>query len=100
IADDQKSAIFLTGYQVEGTNGRSLVETGRIKIAGATVKPQMQVEFFDLSGHAGHDDLVKFIKGCEPEKVILCHGDHREALIDDLEEFDLELPFNGKEFTV
>lgn len=100
IADDPKSAIFLTGYQVEGTNGRSLLETGRIKIAGASIKPEMQIEFFDLSGHAGHDELVKFIKDCGPEKVILCHGDHREALIEDLEEFDLELPFNGREFTV
>ena len=26
-------AIFLTGYQVEGTNGRSLMENGTIKIA-------------------------------------------------------------------
>ncbi len=100
VANDPKSAIFLTGYQVDGTNGRSLLETGKIKIAGATITPQMQIEFFDLSGHAGHEDLVKFIKDCEPEKVILCHGDHRENLIEDLNEFDLELPFNGKEFTV
>lgn len=100
LAHDPKSAIFLSGYQVEGTNGRSLLETGKIKIAGATVRPEMQVEFFDLSGHAGHDDLVKFIKGCEPEKVILCHGDNRELLIEDLEEFDLELPYNGKKFKV
>lgn len=100
LADDPKSAIFLSGYQVEGTNGRSLLENGHIKIAGATVKPEMQIDFFDLSGHAGHDDLVKFIKGCEPEKVVLCHGDQRENLIEDLSEFDLELPFNGKQFTV
>ena len=100
LVDDDKSAIFLTGYQVEGTNGRSLVETGTINIAGSPVRPSMQVEFFDLSAHAGHDDLVSFVKGVSPEKVILCHGESREKLLDDLSEFEVLLPTNGNEFTV
>ena len=100
LMDDQKSAIFLTGYQVEGTNGRSLIENGTINIAGATVKPQMKMDFFDMSAHAGHDDLIEFVKGVDPEKIILCHGDHRENLLDDLEEYDVQLPYNGREFEV
>jgi putative mRNA 3-end processing factor len=100
LADDDKSAIFLTGYQVEGTNGRSLVETGTINIAGVPLRPSMQVEFFDLSAHAGHDDLISFAKAVSPEKIILCHGESREKLLDDLSEFEVILPFNGKEFTI
>lgn len=100
LMNDPKSAIFLTGYQVEGTNGRSLMENGTMKIAGATVKPIMKMEFFDLSAHAGHDDLIDFVKQVDPEKVILCHGDNRENLLEDLSEFDVMLPFNGHEFEI
>ncbi len=97
---DPKSAIFMTGYQVEGTNGRNLMEKGTLNLSGAEIKPDMQVEFFDMSAHAGHDDLVQFIKDCQPENVILCHGDQREAIVDDLANYNVILPFNGKEFKI
>ncbi len=100
LLEDEKSAIFVTGYQVEGTNGRSLLETGTMNIAGVSVKPKMKVDFFDMSAHAGHDELVSFIKSIDPEKVILCHGDHREELIDSLSEYDVLLPYNGKEYEI
>ncbi len=98
LANDPKSAIFLTGYQVEGTNGRSLIETGVLNIAGAPVKPSMQLEFFDMSAHAGHDDLVSFIKQVDPERVILCHGEQREKLLESLPDYEVILPMNGQEF--
>ena len=98
LATDEKSAIFLTGYQVEGTNGRSLMETGILNIAGAPVRPSMQVEFFDLSAHAGHDDLISFVRAVDPEKVVLCHGEKRELLLEDLSEYEVILPTNGNEF--
>ena len=98
LADDPKSAIFLTGYQVEGTNGRSLIETGVLNIAGAPVRPSMQLEFFDMSAHAGHDDLVSFIKQVDPQRVILCHGEQREKLIESLPDYEVILPMNGQEF--
>jgi putative mRNA 3-end processing factor len=97
---DPKSAIFMTGYQVEGSNGRNLMEKGTINLSGVEVKPDMTVEFFDMSAHAGHNDLVAFIKACRPENVILCHGDQREAVVDDLDNFNVILPYNGKEFTI
>ncbi len=97
---DPKSAIFMTGYQVEGTNGRNLMEKGTLRLSGVEMKPDMAVEFFDMSAHAGHDDLIHFIKACQPENVILCHGDQREAVVDDLENYNVILPFNGKEITI
>ncbi len=100
LKDDDRSAIFLTGYQVEGTNGRSLREKGIMNIDGETVKPKMTVDFFDMSAHAGHNELVQFIKDVSPETVILCHGDQREQLISDLSEFEVLLPLNGNEFEV
>ncbi len=100
FAQDSKSAIFLTGYQVDGTNGRSLIENGTIKIAGATIKPAMKVDFFDLSAHAGHSDLIKFIKDVDPETIVLCHGDQREKLQESIPEYNFILPFNGHEFEI
>lgn len=100
MLNDRKSAIFLTGYQVEGTNGRLLLESGTMNIAGAAVKPEMKVEFFDLSAHAGHDDLVSFVKQVDPETVVLCHGDQREKLQEALEGYNVVLPFNGREIEV
>jgi putative mRNA 3-end processing factor len=99
LLDDKKSAIFMTGYQVEGTNGRQLMETGTLNIAGAQVRPKMKIEFFDMSAHAGHDDLVKFIKGCEPDRIIFCHGEQREKMLEDLANYEIILPMNGEEFS-
>ena len=100
LMNDEKSAIFITGYQVEGTNGRLLLDTGTLNIAGVAVKPSMMVEKYDLSAHAGHDDLVSFVKDVDPNTVILCHGEHREELQDDLSEYNLILPLNGHEFEI
>ena len=98
LLEDDKSAIFLTGYQVENTNGRSLIENGTLKIAGISVKPKTRVEFFDLSAHAGHSDLVDFVKKVDPQRVILCHGESREELLPDLSQYEVILPVNGREF--
>ncbi|UCD92183.1 MAG: MBL fold metallo-hydrolase [Methanobacteriota archaeon] len=96
IKDDPKSGILLTGYQVEGTNGRRLKESGVLKISGASVKVECEVSFFDFSAHADHDDLLKFIDGCDPERVILCHGDSRELLASDIEGREVLMPKEGE----
>ena len=98
--EDDKSAIFITGYQVEGTNGRSLMENGTLNIDGSSVRPKMKVEFFDMSAHAGHDELIKFIDGVNPKRVILCHGENREKLLPDLANYEVILPYNGNEIEI
>ena len=102
LKDDPKSAVLLTGYQVEGSNGRMLMDQGVIEVKGATVRINCDVQKFDFSAHAGHDQLVEFAKGCSPHKIVLCHGDHRELLADDLREegFEVLLPMNGEKFDV
>ena len=44
-----------------------------------------------------NDELIKFAKACNPEKVVLAHGDEREALRDDLKDFEVILPTEGDE---
>jgi len=96
LRKDSSSAVFLTGFQVPGTNGHLLKETGKIRLDRNPESPafdlQCQYKSFDLSGHAGHSQIVDFINKCSPEKVILYHGDNREAFIDDLKEYELVLP--------
>jgi len=98
--NDQKNGLFLTGYQVEDTNGRMLLETGSINLAGVTTKVNMDVKFFDFSAHSGHKELVEFIEGSKPDKVVLMHGEKREELAKDLTSSKIILPKNGEEFEI
>jgi len=102
LRDDPKSAILLTGYQVEGSNGRKLIETGMMDFKGVSERVQCEVMKFDFSAHAGHDELLAFAKGCSPEKIVLMHGDQREILAGDLraEGFEVLLPKNREKFTL
>jgi putative mRNA 3-end processing factor len=100
LRKDPSSAVFLTGYQVSGTNGHLLQETGKIRLDRDTNSPifdlQCQSKSFDLSGHAGHSQIVDFINKCGPEKVILYHGDNREAFAEDLRDYELILPIENE----
>jgi putative mRNA 3-end processing factor len=96
IREDPKSAILLTGYQVEGTNGRRLVDTGSIDLYGVDVEVKIEWQKFDFSAHAGHDELVRFIEGCDPRRVVLMHGDQRELLAEALDGRDVVLPREGQ----
>lgn len=100
LRNDPKSAILLTGYQVEGCNGRKLLETGTMDFRGVTEKVECEVLKYDFSAHAGHNELLAFAKGCGPEKIVLMHGDERELLAGDLraEGFEVLLPRNGEKF--
>jgi putative mRNA 3-end processing factor len=88
-----KNAILLTGYQVEGTNGRLLLDERKIKIQGVNQNVDCEVCFFDFSAHSGHKELIEFIHGCEPRNVILCHSDNREAIAQELKgSYNVYLP--------
>jgi putative mRNA 3-end processing factor len=98
LKDDPKNAVLMTGYQVEGSNGRQLIDNGTINIKGVNQKVSCEVDFFDFSAHSGHKELVQFIRGCNPEKVVLCHSENREEISNDLEgEFEFHLPKTGEE---
>jgi len=100
IRDDPKSAILLTGYQVEGTNGRQLVDTGSIEMYGVNVDIKIEWQKFDFSAHAGHDELVRFIEACDPSRVVLMHGDQRELLAEALEGREVLLPMEGNWYSL
>ena len=53
IYNDENSKLFLTGYQVDETPGRKLLDTGKISIDGIIVQPKMRFERFDFSRNPG-----------------------------------------------
>ncbi len=68
------SRIFLTGYQIEGTNGRRLLETGTIVDEGETMRIPFPVSFFDFSAHAGMDELYDYVRRSSPSTIVCVHG--------------------------
>lgn len=99
---DPRTEILLTGYQVAGTNGRRLLDTGRILIDEAEVKVECPVSHFDFSAHAGHSELVEQAKRCQPTRVVLYHSEDRQPLATALEEegFEVLLPRTGETFRI
>jgi len=74
-----KSKIFLTGYQLEGTNGRNLLEGKPIIIDNRKHVIKTPVSYYDFSAHAGRKDLYEYVRKSGPEKVICVHGDANVA---------------------
>jgi len=63
------------------------------------MRVRCQIQQFDLSAHADHNELLAFVRGCDPEKVVLMHSDPpaRQALAKDLEDdFKVLLPTSGQ----
>ena len=86
LKGDKKSAVLLTGYQVEGTNSRLLVEKRKLDFYGVVEDVACEVQYFDFSAHAGHSELIEFARDCNPETIVLFHGDNREIMIEPLQE--------------
>jgi putative mRNA 3-end processing factor len=99
--NNRDSAVLLTGFQVEDTNGKRLIETGEILHNGVPQKIDSEVCFYDFSAHADHSELVKFINACDPETVVLCHGDNREELVKAISgDYDVRTPMEGEHITL
>lgn len=72
---EENTKILLTGFQTHGTNGRLLLEKGKVKLDKETVKVKCDYKNFDFSSHCGMKELKKLIKQVNPKKLILNHGD-------------------------
>jgi putative mRNA 3-end processing factor len=77
---NKNSKILITGYQVAGTNGRLLLDRGVVNIDGNVVKISTPTVYYDLSAHAGKDDLYKYVKQSSPRIVICMHGDEQNTM--------------------
>ncbi len=95
-------ALVLTGYQVEGTVGNVLMNTGRYVHEGMDALLRMPYSFMDFSAHCGRDSLIRLVKKTNPEKVFIIHGDGTPKFAEELKGmgFDAHAPENGEKFKI
>ena len=89
--------IALTGYQVEGTPGRELLDSGRAEIDGRVMPVSAQVEWYDFSAHADREGILDFLDSYRDAEVLVNHGDRCEAFAEELraDGFDAAAPELG-----
>ncbi|HWR26046.1 MAG TPA: MBL fold metallo-hydrolase [Methanosarcina sp.] len=101
---DPKSKILLTGYQVEGTNGRLALENRIIETREEVLSLKPRIEQYDFSAHSGDSELKKVVKDfCDKgtERVFVMHGDKTEAFAQWISEnigVEAYAPANGDVF--
>ncbi len=82
---DPRNAVFITGYQAEGTIGRRLVEGARqVELLGDVFPVRAEIYVFnEFSAHADREQLQAFAERVAGlQRVILVHGEPHHA--DDL----------------
>ncbi|MEM5766531.1 MAG: MBL fold metallo-hydrolase [Candidatus Aenigmatarchaeota archaeon] len=103
LYSDRRSSLVLTGWQLEDTPGKILLETGRLITKELDLEVKMLVKRLDFSAHAGRSELFEFVKNLNPEKVFCIHGDHTEEFASELKEdgIDAVAPVaNNRVFTI
>jgi len=76
LALDEKNGIFLVSFQIPGSGGAKLLETGRFMINEREETVRAKVRRFDFSSHAGSSELHGFLKGLGGKpKIYVIHGE-------------------------
>lgn len=102
IRSNPTNRITLTGYQVEGTPGRDLLETGSAEIDGRVMPVSAQVEWYDFSAHADRRGLLELLEEYQEARILVNHGDRCEAFAEELTDrgYDASAPAVGDETAV
>ncbi|WP_254824055.1 MBL fold metallo-hydrolase [Haloglomus halophilum] len=102
IRRNPTNKIAMTGYQVEGTPGRELLETGSAEIDGRVMPVAAQVEQYDFSAHADRDGLLSFLDSYRDTPVLVNHGDRCTTFAEELrvEGYEASAPALGDAVTV
>ncbi len=97
IRSHPTNKIAMTGYQVEETPGRDLLETGSAELDGRMMPVSAQVEAHDFSAHADRNGVLEFLESYRDTEVLVVHGDRCEGFASELSEdgFDASAPAVG-----
>ena len=100
IRTNPTNKIALTGYQVDGTPGRELLDTGRAEINGQVMPISAQVESYDFSAHADRNGILDFLDSYRDETILVNHGDRCAAFAEELraDGFDASAPELGDRY--
>jgi len=91
-------SLTLTGYQVEGSAGHTLVNTGKYVTEDNSYNVKCKLDFIDLSAHSGRQELFDYVKQVDPQKVFVIHGDSCEKFAGELKEkgYEAHAPKQGE----
>lgn len=76
IANDPRSKLMLTGYQVDGTNGRMSINQCRIRKEGRIINLSCQIEQYNFSAHVDDLQLKNFVE--QYDHIFCIHGDRAD----------------------
>ena len=80
-----QSKVLFTGFLVEESPGRQLLETKIFQTAEEKFDVHCHIDQFQLSAHAGRSGLMHIIKKLNPETVICVHGERTKEFAKDIE---------------
>ena len=103
LYNKENCSLILTGFQVPGTEGAILLETGHYIHEDLDLPLKMNVRKLDFSSHASRSELFRFAKHVNPEKIFCVHGDNTERFAQELREdcgFDAISPKDDKPFVL
>jgi len=102
----EKNAIFLVSFQVPGTGGAKLLESGVFTIKNVEQEVKAQIRHFDFSSHSGKTQLQAFLRGLKGKPdVYVIHGESENCeLLAQFARDELDLnaaaPQEGDEFKI
>lgn len=100
ISRRKGSKVLFTGFLIEDTPGRNLIETKIFKNTEEEFNVHCDLHQFELSAHTDRKGLFEIIKRTNPKQVICVHGERCKEFAKDIEEhfgLDAIAPKNGEE---
>ncbi|MBS7287274.1 MAG: MBL fold metallo-hydrolase [Candidatus Freyarchaeota archaeon] len=90
LAKDSENAIFLVSFQIPGTPGRMLLDTGYFPLYGKPERVNAQIKFFNFSSHADRKMLHSLVESVSKRSTTFftVHGekDACRTLAEEIEE--------------
>jgi putative mRNA 3-end processing factor len=103
ISKRKESKVLFTGFLVEDSPGRNLIETKVFKNAEEEFHVHCDIHQMELSAHTDRKGIFEIISKTKPSTVICVHGDNCPRVAKDIEEhFKVQVfaPKNGEEIKV
>jgi putative mRNA 3-end processing factor len=106
LALDAINSIFLVSFQVPGTGGAKLLETGMFPIKERNERVIAKVKHFDFSSHSGRTPIRTFLRGLKGKpEIFVIHGEEESCeLLAEWARDELNLkgvaPKQGEEFNI
>ncbi|MBN2335855.1 MBL fold metallo-hydrolase [Candidatus Bathyarchaeota archaeon] len=80
LALDPLNSVFIVSFQVPGTGGAKLLETGMFPIKERDERVNAKVKHFDFSSHSGRTPLQQFLRGLKGKPdIYVIHGEEESC---------------------